>query len=134
MRALLLALVVACTPPVAYRADVAFTDDEQAQVWRAATTWNERTLPERRITQGTIWRVLKQEPPHSFNGECSQRARTIWIRPEPRGATVYEVALHEFGHALGLGHTSTGVMMAAEVSTEFTSDVMAECKRAGACH
>jgi hypothetical protein len=135
MRPLLLAALVACAPPVAYRADVSFTDDEHAQIWRAASEWNRHTKPEKRITLGNEWRVLKAEPPGGFgyNGLCRRSVKTIWIRPQPFGATTYEVAVHEWGHALGLGHTTTGVMMPNTVSTEFTPEVMAECKRVGAC-
>lgn len=129
----LLAFLSACAPAVAYRPDPAFSPDEQAQIQRAADEWNKYVKPAYRIHPGDDWQVLKQEPPHSYNGEAKRSTKTIWIRPVPIGASVYEVALHEFGHALGLGHTETGVMMAFTVSTEFTSEVLAECRRAGAC-
>jgi predicted Zn-dependent protease len=132
MRALLLALVVACAPPVAYRAP-AFTPSEQAEISRAAAAWNAVTRADHQITEGDAWQVLKEKPPQGYNGECSISRRTIWIDPEHPGASVYDVALHEFGHALGLGHTKTGVMMANTVSTAFTPEVLAECRRAGAC-
>jgi predicted Zn-dependent protease len=45
------------------------------------------------------------------------------------------VALHEFGHALGLGHTPAPSVMHAHAGTAYslTPIDMAECKRVGAC-
>ena len=129
----LLALLVACTPPVAYRMDVAFSTSEQAEIRRAAAEWNAITTEDSQITEGDEWRVLKKVPQFNRNGECSRSKRTIWIHPEHPGATVYEVAVHEFGHALGLGHTTTGLMMGDVLSTEWTPEVLAECRKVGAC-
>jgi hypothetical protein len=134
--ALAFALVAACTPPgLAYRQDPAFPEDEVEQIWLAARAWDAILKPERRIYRGSDWSVIRQEPPGGFgyNGLCRQSVRTIWIHPEPRGATTYAVALHEWGHALKLGHTTTGVMMPNTVSVEFTPEVLTECRRAGAC-
>lgn len=133
MKHIALLLLASCAAPVAYRADVAFSAPERAEIAQAAADWNERLKPDKRITEGDAWKVLKQEPPHSFNGECHRGVKTIWIRPAPVDASVYAVALHEWGHALGLGHTTTGVMMATTVSTEFTPEVMTECRKAGVC-
>lgn len=133
MRALVLALLVACAHPVAYHTDPTFTPDERAEIRQAAAAWNAFLKPEKQITEGDAWVILKQAPPLGYNGQCSISQRTIWIHPEHRGATMYDVALHELGHAVGLGHTKTGVMMALEVSAVFTTEVLGECRRIGAC-
>jgi hypothetical protein len=131
MRRLVLAALLSCTP-LQFAVDPAFVPDEQAEVRKAAADWNARTVHP--ITfDGTAWRVLKQDPGTGYNGITYSSKHLILISAEHPGATVYSVALHEFGHALGLQHTTTGVMQAAVVSTEFTPEVLAECKRVSAC-
>lgn len=46
------------------------------------------------------------------------------------------VALHEFGHAHGLGHIDAPAIMHRGIGTafDFTALDMAECRRVGACH
>jgi hypothetical protein len=127
--------LMGCTPRVAYHPDPAFPDDEVEAIWQAARAWDAIVKPERRIYSGSEWTVVRAEPPggFGFNGLCRRSVKTIWIRPEPIGASTKEVAAHEWGHALGLGHTKTGVMMPHTVSMEFTPEVIEDCKRVGAC-
>lgn len=130
----LLALSVACGGPLGMRVDPSWPASAQDEIARAAADWNARVKPDRRIVLGHDgWRILRDTPPGGYNGFALPSERTIWIAPEPRGASVYAVALHEMGHALGLRHTPTGVMMPFTVSTDFTPEVLAECRHAEAC-
>jgi hypothetical protein len=45
----------------------------------------------------------------------------------------FAIELHEFGHALGLPHTATGVMEPHAYEPSFTPDVLIACRNAGAC-
>lgn len=148
---LLLALA-ACIEPVAYTAAPEFPDSERDEIWQSARAWDAIVKPSRRIRPGNNWIVVREEPPYGFNGYCDARLRKIWIRPVPGGGvSSYAVAIHEFGHALGLRHicsapgakgnadprpcgaTTLGVMDPLHVGVTFSEEDRAECRRAGAC-
>ena len=150
--ALLLLALVACIEPVAYRPAPEFPDSERAEIWRAARAWDAIVKPSRRIRPGNDWIVVREEPPYGFNGYAHTGLRKIWIRPVPGGGvSTYEIALHEWGHALGLRHICTapgakgeanprpcgtealGVMDPLHVGTTFTEEDRQECRRSGAC-
>ncbi len=128
-------LLAACGPSNEFEIDDAFTPSESEEISRAALAWNRYLLPEYRIAIVGTWQIQKKAPPGGWNGWCSRSREEIRIHPDAtdRGATIYEVAVHEFGHSRGLGHTKTGLMMQYVVSSEFTPEVLAECTNVGAC-
>ena len=104
---------------------------------------------------GGKWRLAEEDPGTGYNGHCyGPPKRLIQIAREPVGATTYAVALHEFGHAIGLRHLCAlvpneaaahqipmcatradplGVMDPSRVVDRFSPLDLAECHRAGAC-
>lgn len=132
---LLAASLVGCTlpkfgeDPLDFKVDAAFGDDEPFR--RAGGKWDLFTHPSNRITFGHgPWTIVEQDPGTGYNGGTSNEERTIRIKP---GADPYLTSIHEFGHALGLHHTATGVMNPLEPSDAFTPEVLEECKHVGAC-
>ncbi len=135
-RALLLLLVSCASAPLAFSVDPAFTGDEQTEIRRAADTWN--AITQEPITfNGDEWRIEKRAPPPAGtyfpNGYCDGEKRLVLIHPLVTNPKIYEVVLHEFGHVLGLRHTSQGVMQAVATRTEFSAEDLEECRRVEAC-
>lgn len=153
MRRVLCLALVACAPALAFAVDPAFPASEQEEIRLAAETWNAVTVPEKRISvEGGQWTVQAIAPEGGWNGITYRSRRVIQIHPQHPRATVYAVAMHEFGHALGLAHlctsnavgpessdrvcdvtASVGVMDPLTVREDLTALDMAECRRVGSC-
>ncbi len=134
MKRLLAILLLSCRVPAAMHVDTAFGDSERFEMHRAAEKWNTIVAEDHQITlNGHEWTVLRREPPGGWNGWCDRTEKLILIKPGLDAWWTYAVTLHEFGHALGLNHTSKGVMDTHVPTIEFSDEDMVECKRVGAC-
>jgi predicted Zn-dependent protease len=112
--------------------DVVFTQPQASEITRAAKRWNEFTTRTVHIVSDGEWLVVPATSPKGL-GYAQGARRLIRISPVTPDDQIYAVALHEFGHALGLNHVPKGVMDPDRQTIEFSPEDIAECKRCGAC-
>ena len=161
-------LSCATDEPVTMRLDPSWSEEDVATFEYDARSWNAETIPSAQIvfTTNGEWYVehadpmvrlrasgltreqifalegrpdLADNPAAYLGGWTFGRERLIQIWPSEVPGSVHSIALHEFGHALKLRHTKTGVMSvdnpppAALVDYALTSEDIEECRRAGSC-
>lgn len=136
-------------------ADTSFTDEERRELGNAAERWNaaactsrilirydrpnaaevwhsEANAGRRTIVRGTDTAPLSADGKRHDGGTTADRM-AVFIRPHRR---FYRLALHEFGHLLGLGHDREGTAMHQDVSdgSDFvTWEDFAQCVAVGSC-
>jgi hypothetical protein len=112
--------------------DVLFKDAQRLEISRAASDWNAFTLRQIKIADDGDWLIVSAPVPKGL-GYAQGKRKLIRISPSTPDDQIYAVALHEFGHALGLRHVSRGVMDPDRQTIEFSQEDLIECRHAGAC-
>ncbi len=155
--ALVCLFVLACSSgPLSVAVDRAWSPADSSEIRRAAADLNAITFESSKILfDGDDWFVARRAPENGWNGVTYRNSQRIEIHPEAssRGSSIYRVAKHEFGHALGMNHTcfwdmaigattgnrpcdpshSIGVMDPVGNTDTLTAFDLAECRRVEAC-
>jgi hypothetical protein len=129
-------LLLSCesTEDVSVEIDGAFTVSKREQIEAAGARWSRIASRQVRFEQGGEWLILPAPAPEpGFEGYKQGARRLLRIDPHLPDDRFYPVVLHELGHALGLKHTSRGVMDPTASETDFSFEDVVECERVGAC-
>ncbi len=134
--AILASTLVACTnqpPHYVFAPDPDLTPDQIAVLHTAAAQWNAVSdIPISFDQNGLFIRLAPMNPGTQGLDYASEG---IEIAPNLKPDRFYNVALHEFGHAIGLQHINhPGVMDPQATQHVFSTEDLTECHRVGACH
>ena len=122
-------------------------DESLAKPVRAASVeWNKYTICKlveaRRDGAKAQWWVLSAEPGDGMTGFANTTHSLVLVTPNATDDQALRIALHEFGHVLGIPHQSSGVMCGVDVDptcpyegpSALSEEDVEACKAAGACH
>lgn len=114
--------------------DDSFTPEEKAAIVSAGQAWDAFAGSHvvTFVPKGE-WLIARAEVPDGHYGLAQGRRHMIRVDTAAPSAEVYAVALHELGHALGVQHTSQGVMDPLRQTTTFSQADREECIKAGVC-
>lgn len=113
--------------------DPSFTNEQRAELERAADAWNQVAVRHIRFVDAGEYLILPALVPGGWLGYTQRGRALVRVSPATPESEVYAVALHELGHVLGLEHTTRGVMDPRRQTVDFSAEDMVECARVGAC-
>ena len=133
-----------CEPagPYAFYPTTTPPPEDRVRIQSAMSKWNAVTREDRLLffSRAGHQRIMWMQPPEPlFTGQWLADG-VMFIRPER--ADTHGIALHEFGHVLGLAHLpipgavmcgGDGVRCPQPGPTDLTAADLDECRRVGAC-
>lgn len=115
-----------------YDFDSEFSTEEQVIIQQSLAKWSEVSVYHMyRGAGGVTIRKLESDTAGKWYGGGRLIVVAPWVSQDPE--LFRAVVMHEIGHSIGLGHTTSGVMFPSTDGSRITEVDLAECRRVGAC-